>query len=123
MNLFVKVLTSIQNKDNEKKRLKVMKKEQHQNLISLIVKWCEFGMPSEAIEELEVSDEFSYLTRQLKRHRHDVDDNTYERLVRMINIRQLNRQREEIQQEIVKISRSQKVFKASPSSEECETSM
>lgn len=123
MKIFDKVLNNIRDKDNEKKRLKMMLKEQQLEFAFLIFEWAEHGIPFKDMEELNIKDEYSYLMKHLKLNRNFIDDDSYDALERSINIRFLNNYREELQATIAKMSRKQKVLKSPSINEEYETSM
>lgn len=123
MKIFDKVLNNIQGKENEKKRLKIMRKEKEFEFATLIFDWCEHGMPVEEMKELNVTDEFQYLMHGLEMNRHLINDDQYEILARCVNIRLLNREREEMERLTAAYSHGQKVMKSPSINEEYETSV
>lgn len=123
MKIFDKVLNNIQGKENEKKRLKMMRKEQELEFATLIFQWCEHGMPVEEMKELNITDEFQYLMHGLEMNRRFINDDSYETLKRFVNIRLLSREREEMEHLAAAYSHGQKVIKSPSISEEYETSI
>lgn len=123
MKIFDKVLDNIRDKDNEKKRLRMMLKEQQIDFACLIFEWAEHGIPSDAMKELNITDEYDYLMKSLKLTRTYIDDESLEILKGNVTMRLLDRQREELQTTIAKMSHKQKVLKSPSINEECETSM
>lgn len=70
--------------------MEIIKKNPTITEIGYLKYWCTYGMTPYEMKELKIKDQFIYLNRQLKKYKHKLTKEEYERIKTSLNLLYLN---------------------------------